>query len=367
MKGTCNPEIKRQETEVHKRIAECMLGVLLPCVAHAQSSVTLYGVADVFYGYFKNSATSVSSLNSGGLGGSRWGIRAKEDLGGGVTAIAVLESGFNINNGTLGQGGREFGRQAYVGIDSQWGMLVGGRLQTAGYVWGTTFDPILMSAGSVLGSMTGEEPRPWIFNPLQDPARQDNALQYSSPTWHGLSATLGYSFGSNQGAATNTKYQIGTLWYANGGLVASYGLGRSLTVAPGGDANTLEHAFGVKYRFDWLSLYGTYQLRRNNPGFTDKAWQAGFTVPTGGVGMFGFAYGGLSDENQVRSQNWSVRSFAVSYTYYLSKTTSLYGFYKKLWNRGVAKQTIFPPGGLPAPTTYDEHVSAIGIGMQMRF
>lgn len=352
---------------MHKKVAACIWGALLPCMAHAQSSVTLYGVADVFYGYFKNSATSVSSMNSGGLGGSRWGIRAKEDLGGGLTAIAVLENGFNINNGTLGEGGREFGRQAYVGMESPWGSLISGRLETVGYQWGTTFDPVLMSTGSVLGSITGEEPRPWIFNPLQDPSREDNALQYTSPTWHGLHATLGYSFGSNQGADENTKYEIGSVWYSHGGLTASYGLGRSITVAPGADSNTLEHAFGVKYRFDWLTLYGTYQLRRNNPGFTDKAWQGGFTVNTGPAGTLGFGYGGLSDENEVPGGNWSVRSFAVTYTYFLSKSTSLYGFYKKLWNGGVAKQSIFPPGGLPAPTSFDEHVTALGVGMQTRF
>lgn len=352
---------------MRKKIAGCIIGALLPCASYAQSSVTLYGVADVFYGYFRNSTTSVSSLNSGGLGGSRWGIRAKEDLGDGLSVIAVLENGFNINNGTLGQGGREFGRQAFVGLDSQFGTLIAGRLQTEGYVWGTTFDPILMAAGSVLGSMTGEEPRPWIFNPLQDPAREDNALQYSSPSWHGISGTLGYSFGSNQGAATNTRYEIGTLWYANGPLTASYGLGRSISVSPALDSNTFEQALGAKYNFKWTTLYGTYQWRKNNPGLTDRAWQFGFTVPTGVFGTVGFAYGGMSDENEATPGNWSLRSFAVSYTYFLSKTTSLYTFYKKIWNGGVAKQSIYPPGGLPAPTAYDENVGAFGVGLQMRF
>ncbi|WP_322050080.1 porin [Paraburkholderia bannensis] len=353
---------------MHKKVMGCLIGALLPCAAaQAQSSVTLYGVADVFYGYFKNSTTSASSLNSGGAGGSRWGLRVKEDLGGGLSAIAVLESGFNINNGTSGEGGRLFGRQSYVGVDSPWGSLIAGRLQTEGYTWGVTFDPILMAAGSVLGSITGEEPRPWIFNPLLDPAREDNAVQYASPTWHGISGTLGYSFGSNQGAATNTKYEIGTLWYTNGSLVASYGLGRSLTVAPGADSNTLEQALGVKYAFKWVTLYGTYQWRRNNPGYTDKAWQVGFNVPTGNVGALGVAYGGLSDENEATPGNWSLRSFALSYTYYLSKSTTLYAFYKKLLNGGVAVQSIYPPGGLPAPTMRDENVSALGVGMQVRF
>ncbi|MBB5423364.1 hypothetical protein HDG40_001506 [Paraburkholderia sp. JPY158] len=45
----------------------------------------------------------------------------------------------------------------------------------------------------------------------------------------------------------------------------------------------------------------------------------------------------------------------------------LYGFFKKLWNSGIAHQTIYPPGGLPAPTGNHANVTAIGLGLATRF
>ncbi|MDR8963595.1 Outer membrane porin protein [Burkholderia multivorans] len=103
-------------------------------VAHAQSSVTLYGVIDAGISYVNHSknATGGSSklfkYDDGVAQGSRWGLRGTEDLGGGLKAIFVLENGFNSGNGTLGQGGAIFGRQAYVGLSqSQYGTLTFGR------------------------------------------------------------------------------------------------------------------------------------------------------------------------------------------------------------------------------------------------
>ncbi len=67
-------------------------------------------------------------MSSGNLQGSRWGLRGTEDLGGGLKAIFVLENGFNVFNGTLGQGGDELGRQAYVGLPTtQFGTVTLGR------------------------------------------------------------------------------------------------------------------------------------------------------------------------------------------------------------------------------------------------
>ncbi|MDR5663928.1 porin, partial [Burkholderia cenocepacia] len=50
------------------------------------------------------------------LSGSRWGLKGAEDLGGGLQAVFTLEGGFRPSDGGLGQGGRLFGRSAYVGL-----------------------------------------------------------------------------------------------------------------------------------------------------------------------------------------------------------------------------------------------------------
>ena len=97
--------------------------------AQAQSSVTLYGIIDEGL-LFNNNAGGkhLYSMASGVMQGSRFGLRGTEDLGGGLKAIFVLENGFNSGNGTLGQGGAIFGRQAYVGLSqSQYGTVTFGR------------------------------------------------------------------------------------------------------------------------------------------------------------------------------------------------------------------------------------------------
>lgn len=104
--------------------------------AHAQSSVNLYGLVDVFVGKstVKNTTGAVvtntdagTSLSSGGLNGSRWGLRGSEDLGGGLKATFQVESGFNADTGTSADAGRLFNRTSKVGLSGGFGSVEFGR------------------------------------------------------------------------------------------------------------------------------------------------------------------------------------------------------------------------------------------------
>ncbi len=112
-----------------KTLMVAALSGVFATAAHAQSSVTLYGLIDAGLTYTNNQGGSHNfKETSGQVNGSRWGLRGAEDLGGGLKAIFTLENGFSIANGTLGQGGREFGRQAFVGLSSaQFGAVTLGR------------------------------------------------------------------------------------------------------------------------------------------------------------------------------------------------------------------------------------------------
>src|SRR5580692_10025460 len=105
----------------------CATSLAAVSVAHAQNSVTLYGVIDTGMAFVHNVANpsiknantnQVASVNSS-LSGNRWGMRGSEDLGGGLGAIFQLESGFKPSTGTSSQGGRLFGRQAFVGLSDK--------------------------------------------------------------------------------------------------------------------------------------------------------------------------------------------------------------------------------------------------------
>ncbi|WP_335930065.1 porin [Paraburkholderia pallida] len=98
-------------------------------------------------GATKSSAVRVLTLT--GSIPSMWGLRGKQDLGGGLSAVFVMESAFAPSQGTLNQGGRLFGRQAYVGLAGHWGTLTLGRQYSQIY-WalpGDTMGPNIYAAG----------------------------------------------------------------------------------------------------------------------------------------------------------------------------------------------------------------------------
>jgi GBP family porin len=83
-----------------------MATLAVTAAATAQSSVTLYGRADVSIDHVSiKSPTGSKSLTAMSNDGSRWGVRGSEDLGGGLKANFNLENGFAIDNGSITQGG----------------------------------------------------------------------------------------------------------------------------------------------------------------------------------------------------------------------------------------------------------------------
>lgn len=120
------------------RIAVASLG-LFATTAFAQSSVTLYGVADAGIEYLSNvpsaspGGSSQVRMTSGNMSTSRWGMRGVEDLGGGLKAIFELESGISFDTGAQNNSSRLFDRGAFVGLSSKYGALTLGRQTTPLY------------------------------------------------------------------------------------------------------------------------------------------------------------------------------------------------------------------------------------------
>jgi predicted porin len=132
----------------------------LLCVPSLAQQVTLSGRVDMSVSYqsriFVNGQVtnqSVKTVDSGGNGGSRLNFSGQEDLGGGNQAMFVLEQGIQADTGVLGQGGRAFGRQAYVGLQGQWGRLTLGRQYTPWFETQSISDPfnngLVGNAGNV--------------------------------------------------------------------------------------------------------------------------------------------------------------------------------------------------------------------------
>lgn len=177
------------------------IAALCPVLAAAQN-VTLYGVVDTGVEYVNNVGTDKSGLvrmpSLTGSVPSRWGMRGSEDLGAGLKSVFVLESGFAPDSGSANQGGRLFGRQAYVGLLGQWGQIAFGRQYTMLF-WSVLDPDILGPAVYGLGSLDNYVPN----------TRTDNAISYKGK-FAGLTIGGTYSFGRdtvNAGpspAGTNT-------------------------------------------------------------------------------------------------------------------------------------------------------------------
>jgi predicted porin len=187
------------------------------CVAHAQSSVTLYGILDEGVNYNSNTGGQrLYGLTSGGLQASRWGLRGAEDLGGGMKAIFVLENGFDVSSGKLAQGGLMFGRQAYVGLSSGIGSLTFGRQ------YDSVVDYVgpLATADQWASSMNAH---PGDLDNFNNSYRTNNTIKYTSANYAGLTFGGTYSLGGVAGdIAANQIWSLGA-GYVNGPLTLGVG------------------------------------------------------------------------------------------------------------------------------------------------
>lgn len=171
---------------MNKKLLTAATLAVFASAAHAQSSVTLYGVIDAGISYVNNSKTATGHDNlfkydDGVAQGSRWGLRGTEDLGNGLKAIFVLENGFNSGNGTLGQGGAMFGRQAYVGLSqNNVGSLTFGRQ----YSFSTDY----LGGNYSTGGQTVAGNYAYHINDVDQltSSRINNAVKFSSANFAGL-------------------------------------------------------------------------------------------------------------------------------------------------------------------------------------
>ncbi|AIP61964.1 porin [Burkholderia thailandensis] len=182
--------------------------------AHAQSGVSLFGLIDTSITYINHANASGNSqlgVGGGNLLGSRWGLTGAEDLGGGLKAIFTIENGFNPNTGALGEDGRIFGRQSFVGLASaRLGSITIGRQYDAlvDVAWPVTAS---YSFGSVYAT-------PGDVDNYDTSSRTSNAIKYTSPTLAGFTFVGMYALGGIAGKAGAGQTWSAGLSYGNGPL-----------------------------------------------------------------------------------------------------------------------------------------------------
>lgn len=158
--------------------------------------VTFYGVLDggvehitnIQNGTNKGSLTRVPSIT--GTVASRVGLRAGKEIADGYKLIATAEAGFNMDDGSLGQGGRIFGRQLFAGVDTPYGAFTFGR-QYSMLLYGIGDSDLLGPNIYAMGSLDAYLPN----------ARYDNSIAWKG-TFSKLSLGATYSTGRDTKGST---------------------------------------------------------------------------------------------------------------------------------------------------------------------
>jgi predicted porin len=220
-----------------KTLAASTLG-LIALGAHAQSSVTLYGIVDAGIGY-QSSVTSVGSTSgghsavsmvSGIWAGSRFGFLGSEDLGGGNKTIFQLEEGFSSATGAAATSGLAFNRFAYVGLSNEhYGSMTAGRQLTSYFTMLSPYRPLKYLTGTY-GAHPGD------LDSMDTLYKTNNSLVYTSPNMHGLIVSGSYALGGYPGSLDAGSTWSGGLRYSTGPFGIAAAFQRINNSTPGGGA-----------------------------------------------------------------------------------------------------------------------------------
>jgi len=182
--------------------------------AQAQSSVTLYGIIDAGFTYSNNQKGEAAyQATQGNVQGSRWGFTGLEDLGGGNSVSFKLEDGFSAETGGFGQGGREFGRSAWVALNNQ-----GAGSVTLGRQYNSAQDYLSNLQINGVGALSQYANAIYDNDDLNNTYRTQNAVKYTTPTFSGLTANAMYAFSNTAGEFANNRAWSAGADYANGPL-----------------------------------------------------------------------------------------------------------------------------------------------------
>ncbi|HZZ03302.1 porin [Paraburkholderia sp.] len=347
--------------------------IVFSAAAHAQSSVTLYGVLDTGLLYQSTSAATfqptarnqghVYQLKDGGIYSSYWGLKGSEDIGGGYKITFKLQGTFNTTNGKSGLSDAPgatalFNQYATIGATGPFGTFDAGRqIIPMIYAMAETDVRGAQYFGSILTAWLGvNQAAGWPGTSTNAPIGalyDSNALVYTSPKFYGTSLALEFAPGGVAGQFQGGTRESAVLKYSNYGLNLSavYYNGHDTNpypltypAAPAVPATGLDnnrfYYFGAMYTISGFSVSASYAIGRNPA----KSNTVDFEMVSGGLGYqfnprfkitSGYYY--LKDRNN--SANHS-SEFAIGAEYNLSARTKAYAQVGYVNNRGTMNQTI---------------------------
>lgn len=319
---------------------------------YAQSSVTVYGIVDTGFSSVDNGVGRTNGLTSGNDSASRIGFRGAEDLGGGLSAEFKLENGINSDDGTAGNAAQAFSRYAYVGLNGAFGKVRMGRQDNQISEALIKLDPFSAAGvGNVRNFVAGGGV----------PQRQPNMLTWLSNNYNGFSGSVGYIFGevaddngANRGVGAQISYENGPLNVQLAYQKQNYTGAANVLGFSGNNADLDDKTIllGATYNFNILKLHGFYGERKLDGAATITAFggatdfndkirtgMIGVTVPFGASAIrTDYIQNDNKDRDEADNSIW-----ALSYTYALSKRTTLYATYVRTDNDDNSVMSVSGP------------------------
>jgi predicted porin len=383
-----------------KLLAIAVAGALAPAAAMAQSTVEIYGRANMGLDLWESKGavdqtTDMKSRVRVFDFGSRLGFRVNESLGGGMRAFVVMETGVNIDSGSVnGQSGSQnastgtwASRDSYLGLGGSWGDVRFGR-QSPFYGNGI----IMQGSSNYLNQAMDSA---FSFSgALASPAgRESNVFSYNSPTFGGFNFTLSYGPGASEGNAysgggTQGKEQVyvGTARYTGGPIRAQfdYGTRKDVGNVDSQDRNAWKVGVGWAYapNSQISAIFGNVENKNIQAAFVagGVTFAAVGSSPNADIWILNWEH--MFGQVQVIAQyarfneikdltvdpgNTDAQGFTLAAKYFLSKRTGVYVSYNQLDNKDNAWYDISNGGSSSRATTSvgnrgaDPSIIAVGI------
>ncbi len=344
-----NPLSPQQVTDMKKSLI-AMAVLAAAGAASAQSSVQLYGVADVWFGTTETGVGAdnikQTGLSDGGVSNSRFGLKGSEDLGGGLKAVFTLEQGFSMDTGAAASAG--FNRETSVGVEGSFGTVKLGKQFNA-------FDDVSGAASSVFDSDLA--PINTVFASTSAAANPSNSIKYTSPSFNGFTGSVSYAFSEDKTAAQSAGKQYALSGqYANGPLTVGLGYAKfklndgdttfvgsdspffdDLGVV-GADASTTR--LNGSYNFGPAVLKGSFgRVKLNDIDFKVNEYEIGVDVPLAANLTLSAGYaqskGKLDGDTAGKTTG-----FGAAVAYSLSKRTTAYAGFNTTKDKDAAGDTI---------------------------
>ena len=411
-----------------------LAAVIATCFAApvmAQSSVTLYGIADA--GLMKQSGQTLRVV-SGIADGSRLGIKGTEDIGGGFKAIFNLEARVELDTGsqqptllspeqglylTRGMGGLPapllgalraglqpriavnaenalFDRTAMVGLITPGGAILLGRMYTPGYEVFAASDVFESGTAGTWGGIVGGTAG---FTAFGADIRSSKSIQYRIATPAGFGGSLMYGAkGSGYLNRYNKFYGASATYKANGfdvGIAHNRGYDQSdnvslVTSTIGGSYTTGEFKFFAGYhdqRNRNSALLADYRLAfesaiapfgaaapsLRNVFYPNIAANTQVDAASYQLGLHyrvgaGRVMASVAHQNDRSASNSDANLFALGYNYNLSKRTDIYTVVAQINNKNEGQ---YIPGAAGSPGGFakvpGDHSRAVQVGVRHRF